>query len=135
VSVKEFAHLMPNPVLIYSALALYGVLIVVVLAYVHARFSSANKLLQALQHDWASAESSHKNLLVHAREHVTKLTAPAPQPLPATAGGTRASVNFDTRNQVVAMGKKGLPPKDIARSCGLSEGDVDVLLGMARIQK
>ena len=89
--VNGSAHLMLNPILIYSALALYGLLIVVVLAYVHERFSSANKLLQALQNDWASAESSHKNLLVHARDHVTKLTAPAPQPLPATAGRNAGS--------------------------------------------
>ena len=44
-------------------------------------------------------------------------------------------LSFDLRNQVVAMGKKGFKPLEIARSCGLHEGEVDVLLSMARLQK
>jgi hypothetical protein len=51
----------------------------------------------------------------------------------APASVRHAAVGFDTRNQVVAMAKRGIGLNDIARSCGLHEGEVEILLGMARL--
>ena len=56
-------------------------------------------------------------------------------PTPATNPVKASSVNIDIRNQVVAMGKKGFTATEIAKTCGMQEGDVEVLLGMARLQK
>ena len=44
-----------NPILIYSFLALYGLLTVVILTYVHAKFRVASKTLKLLQTEWMSA--------------------------------------------------------------------------------
>ena len=43
-----------NPMLIYSLLALYGVLTVLVLTYVHSKFRLATKTLKALDTEWQS---------------------------------------------------------------------------------
>ena len=118
-----------NPILIYSFLALYGLLTVVLLVYVQAKFRSATKVLQILQTEWDSADSRHAGFVGRAQEQIAKLAVPAAVPVKS------ASVNFDTRNQVVAMGKKGFTAIEIAKTCSLQEGDVDVLLGMARLQK
>ena len=58
-------------------------------------------------------------------------TAPAVPALPLR----HTAVSFDLRNQVVAMAKRGIAATDIARSSGLSEGEVEVVLGMVRIQR
>jgi hypothetical protein len=62
---------------------------------------------------------------------MAKLSAPAP----ATNPVKTSTMNLDIRNQVVAMGKKGFTAPEIAKTCGLQEGHVEVLLGMARLQK
>jgi hypothetical protein len=124
-----------NPLIVYSALSFYGIVIAAVLFYVYRRFSGASRMLNSLQKDWDSAESSHKSLVNQAKEHVSKL-APAKaeftQPL---NGSSSRSVTFDIRNQIVAMGRKGFTAGDIARACAMPEADVDVLLGLARIQR
>ena len=119
-----------NPILIYSFLGLYGVLTVMILAYVHTRFRSATRTLKVLQTEWTSAESRHAGFVGKAQEQISKLAVPAAG-APALK---RSSMSGDLRSQVVAMGRKGFSPTEIARSCGLQEGDVDVLLGMARLQ-
>jgi len=122
-----------NPILIYSFLALYGLLTVLILTYVHSRFRVAAKTLKALQAQWTSAESAHASLVGTAQEQLSKLTVPAPtMTLPVTR--TRP-VGFDVRNQVAAMAKRGIRIADIARNSGLHEGEVDVLLSMARLSK
>ena len=127
-------HLILNPLVIYITLGVYGLLIGAVVFYVYRKFNGASLLLRSLSKDWASAENSHKGLLDEAREHVSKLaTAPAPS-LAVSLSGPR-SVTFDIRNQVIAMGRKGVVAADIARACAMPEADVDVLLGMARIQR
>ena len=124
-----------NPILIYSFLALYGLLTVLILTYVHAKFRVANKTLQLLQMQWTSAETKHASIVGLAQEQLSKLTVPAP-PAAATLQPPRpASVGFDTRNQVVTMARRGIAIADIARNCGLHEGEVEVLLGMARLAK
>lgn len=133
-SVNASAALMANPIVIYSTLAFYGLIIVAVLLYVYRKFSGASLLLQSLQNDWASAEFNHSKLLDQAKEHVTKLSVPAPVASSAVSTTPR-SVSFDTRNQVIAMGRKGFSAADISRACSMPEADVDVLLGFARIQR
>ncbi len=127
--VKNLNLLMGNPVVIYSVLALYGVVTIVVLAYVRARFKTATKALTSLKKEWASAESLHAGFVGKAQEEISKLSVTAAPVAPKTG------VDFDVRNQVIAMGKKGFVTTDIARSCNLPEGDVEVLLGMSRLQR
>jgi len=123
---------MDNPVLIYTFLALYGLLTLAILAYVHKRFRSAASILQTLQVEWDTAESRHAGFVGKAQEQISRLAAPA---VPAVRAAKNAGVSFDMRNQVVVMGKRGIKPLEIAKSCGLHEGEVDVLLGLARLQK
>ena len=118
--------------LIYSFLALYGVLTVLILTYVHAKFRLATKTLQLLQTEWHNAESRHAGFVGAAKQQLSKLAEPAPVPaLPVR----KADVNFNVRNQVVAMARRGIGPVEIGRSCGLHEGEVEVVLGMARLQR
>jgi len=121
-----------NPILIYSFLALYGVLTVVVLSYVHAKFRFATKTLHMLQTQWASADSRHAGFVGKAQEQISKLSV-APVSVPVPAPGPKASIGLDMRNQVVSMAKKGFATPEIARVCNLAEGEVEVLLGMARL--
>jgi hypothetical protein len=124
-----------NPILIYSFLALYGLLTVLILTYVQSRFRVAAKTLKKLQAEWTSAESAHASLLGTAQEQLSKLAVPTPHPaLAFPVAGTR-TVGLDVRNQVVAMAKRGIGIADIARNSGLHEGEVDVLLSMARLSK
>jgi hypothetical protein len=120
-----------NPILIYTFLALYGLLTLTMLAYVHTRFRSATSVLKTLQVEWDSAESRHAGFVGKAQEQISKLAVPAVPMVPVVKN---AAVSFDMRNQVIAMGKKGFKALEIAKSCGLHEGEVDVLLGMARLQ-
>jgi hypothetical protein len=53
----------------------------------------------------------------------------------AQAMAGQRSVTFDTRNQVIAMGRKGFSASDIGRACAMPEADVEVLLGLVRIQR
>ena len=130
-SMNEFSHSMNNPLLIYTVLGVYGIVLLLLLAYVRSKFNKAARLLNDLKKDWASADSKHSGFLDHAHEQITRLAAPA---LATRAPVNHDPVNHELRNQVVTMGRKGITPADIARSCGLPEGEVDVLLGLARMQ-
>jgi len=121
-----------NPMLIYSFLALYGVLTVVVLIYVRAKFRLATNTLTLLQSEWQNAESRHAGFVGAAQQQLSKLAEPASVP---TLPVQKAAVSFNVRNQVVAMARRGIAPVEIGRSCGLYEGEVEVVLGMARLQK
>ena len=125
-----------NPVIVYSTLALYAVLFAGMFFYLHNRFRMASRVLGFLKQDWASAQSDHSSLVEAARERLATLQPEAPaqkEAVPMVA--PRQSFNADTRTQVVAMGKRGVPTSEIARSTGLPEGEVDVLLGLARMQR
>ena len=126
-----------NPVIVYSTLALYGLLFAAMFLYLHGRFRAASRALGFLKKDWASAQTEHTGLVEMARRRLTGLTAPeTPAPkTPSPMAPVRQPVNADTRSQVVAMGKRGLGTSEIARSTGLPEGEVDVLLGLARMQR
>src|SRR5262249_14439423 len=120
-----------NPILIYSFLAAYGLPTVLTIMYVHVKFRSAARALNLLKTEWQTAQSTHTGFVGAAQEQLSKLagskTAPA---LPAR----HAPVTFDVRNQVVAMAKQGIAPSEIGRSCGLNEGEVEIVLGMVRLQ-
>jgi len=131
VQVHDLSLSVHNPMLIYTVLALYGLLTIAVLAYVRTRFRTATGILKTLQVEWDNADSRHAGFVGKAQEQIAKLAVPAP----VVAAVKNVGLSFDLRNQVVAMGKKGFKPLEIARSCGLHEGDVDVLLSMARLQK
>ncbi len=124
-----------NPILIYAFLALYGLFTVLILTYVHSRFRIATRTLKLFQAEWTSAESSHATLVGAAQEQLAKLSANAPPPVLPLPATRQTSVGFDVRNQVVAMAKRGIGIADIARNSGLHEGEVDVLLSMARLAK
>ena len=124
-----------NPILIYSFLALNGLMTVLILTYVHAKFRVATKTLRLLQTEWSSAESSHSSFVGAAQEQLAKLAVPAAPPAMSTQPARGAAVGFDVRNQVVTMAKRGIGVAGIARNCGLHEGEVEVLLGMARLSK
>ena len=122
-----------NPILIYSFLALYGLLTALILTYVHARFRAASNRLKMLASEWENAESRHAGCVGAAREQLSKLTASAAAGVLAVV--PRSTVNPDVRDQVAAMAKRGIAATEIARSCGLSEGEVEVLLGIVRMQR
>ena len=124
-----------NPILIYSVLALNGLLTVLIVTYVHAKFRVATNALKSLQAEWTNAESTHSSFVGAAQEHLAKLAAPPAPPIMTMPTARGASVGFDVRNQVVAMAKRGIGIADISRNCGLHEGEVEVLLGMARLAK
>ena len=122
-----------NPTLIYSFLALYGLITILLFTYVQAKFRIAAKTLKLLQTEWQSAESTHTSFVGIAQEHLSKLSGP-PSPVPtyqARAGG----IGLEIRQQIAGMAKRGKTATDIARTCGLQEGEVEVILGMARLQR
>jgi hypothetical protein len=121
-----------SPLLIYTFLAVYGLLTLMLITYVRTKFRNAEKTLKLLNSEWQSAESTHTMFVGVAQEKLAKL-APA-SPVRALLAQT-ATIGFDTRNQVVVMGKRGIGNGDIARTCGLQEGEVEVILGISRLQK
>jgi hypothetical protein len=131
VLVSDLSPLIHNPIVVYSFLGLYGLLMLLLIAYVHTKFRSAGRMLKRLQSEWQIAETQHSNFVVSAHERLSKLSSPAP----AVTAPRTTSIGTDIRTQVVAMAKRGITATDIARSCGLQEGDIDVILGMARLQR
>lgn len=130
---NDLSPLIRNPIVLYSFLAVYGVMMLVLAAYVHTKFRRASKTLKLLQVEWQSAESQHANIVGVAQEHLSKLSTVAKSSAPVTraAGG----IGPDVRSQILALAKRGTRAIDIARSCGLQEGEVDVILGMSRLQR
>jgi hypothetical protein len=120
-----------NPILVYSLFAVYGLMMLLLLTYVHMKFRTASKTLKMLQVEWKSAESQHSSFVGAAQQRLSKLAAPAP----VAALGRSAGIGFDIRNQIVSMAKRGISINDIARNCGLQEGEVDVILGMTRLKR
>jgi DNA-directed RNA polymerase specialized sigma24 family protein len=136
VSVNASSLLTLNPIIVNLELGLYGLLFVCIFIYVHAKFRKADRLLKGLKKEWDGAESKHAGLIQVAQHRISRLGAEAEVVKPGLAAPTVSqAVPPDTRNQVTAMGRRGIPVSDIARSCGLPEGEVDVLLSMARMQR
>jgi hypothetical protein len=131
--VNDLSLSIRNPILVYSFFALYGLMMLVLVTYVHIKFRTAAKTLKLLQTEWKSAESQHSTFVGAAQERLSKLTLQAPAV--ATGIGRAAAIGSDIRNQIVAMAKRGIAIHEIARNCGLQEGEVDVILGMARLRR
>jgi len=125
-----------NPIIVNLELGLYGLLFVAIFIYVHMKFRKADRLLKGLKNEWKGAESKHAGLLQIAQHRISRLGAKSEVAMPvAAAPSVSQAVLPDTRNQIAAMGRRGIPVSEIARSCGLPEGEVDVLLSMARMQR
>ena len=123
-----------NPIIVYATLALYGLLFAFMFLYVHNRFKTSSRVLSLLTNDWADAESKHADLVETAHGRIARLSVEIPARVQAQQPDMKM-VTSDTRTQVVAMGKRGLGVAEIARNTGLPEGEVDVLLGLARMQR
>ena len=122
----------PEKIGIYLALALCGLSVLLLALTVRRRFRRASEALTTLNKEWESARWKFFQIAEVARQRIDDFpTAPAgtgpPEP--------RDKVSFDVRSQVAAMGKRGLDTPKIARSAGLSEGEVEVLLGISRMEK
>jgi len=125
-----------NPIIVNLELGLYGLLFVCVFIYVHTKFRKADRVLKMLRREWDGAESKHAGLVQVAQSRIARLSAEPGAATPASVVQSASpSLTPDTRNQVSAMGRRGIPVPEIARSCGLPEGDVNVLLSMARMQR
>src|SRR3989442_15432576 len=108
-----------NPILVYSFLGLYGLLMLLLITYVHARFRVASKTLKLLQTEWQSAESKHSTFVGIAQERLSKLRVAAPAA--AASSAKTGAIGLDVRRQIVAMAKRGITANDISRTCGLQE--------------
>jgi hypothetical protein len=129
---NDLSPLIHNPIVVYSFLGLYGLLLLLLIAYVHTRFRRAAKALKLLQTEWSSAESKYSNFVGMAQEQLSKLSAPAAKAAPLARP---AGLAPDVHNRVVSMANRGIALTDIAQSCSLQEGEVDVILGMARLER
>ena len=114
-----------------AGLAVQIVLLGIILTYIW-KFRRTSRLFEKFQQQWAAAESSHKTLLAEAHERVSNITTPPPDTL--AFHPRRPSLSSEARNHVVAMSKNGLPADEIARTCGIPENAVNVVLGFARLQ-
>ena len=136
-SVNASSLLTLNPIIVNLELGLYGLLFVCIFVYVHMKFRKADRMLKALKNEWSGAESKHAGLIQFAQHRITRLgpQSDVVKPIPSAQPVSQQGVSPDTRNQIAAMGRRGFPASEIARSCGLPEGEVDVLLSMARMQR
>lgn len=131
-SVNASSLLTLNPIIVYLTLGLYGLLFAFIFAYLHGRLRTSNRMLAMLKKDWAAADSQHKGLLQDAQNQLATLSIEAPS---ASSSPAASNVTLDTRKQVIAMSKKGFTVTEISRTCGLPEGEVDVLLSISRMQR
>ena len=120
----------PEKIGIYLALALCGLSVLLLALHVQRRFMRATGALSGLNKEWEAAQSKFFQIAEVAEQQMDGLGS---NPDSAAPPEQRGNVSFDVRSQVAAMGKRGLPTPEIARSAGLSEGEVEVLLGMSRM--
>jgi DNA-directed RNA polymerase specialized sigma24 family protein len=134
VSANALNQLTLNPLIVYATLGLYGLLFAFTFLYLHNKFKASQKILKLLVTDWAAAESTHADMVGTAQEKIARLSVEIPKRAQAQVPAVN-TVTSDTRTQVVSMGKRGMGVSEIARNTGLPEGEVDVLLGLARMQR
>jgi len=121
--------------IVIYALAAQAVLFALLLSFLYFRLGSTNRLLLTFQKNWSSAEANHKTLVDEAREKLTEFSSAAPQAKQFAITPKRGSLSSEIRTQVLSLARKGFAAADIARTCGLPESDIGVLLGFARLQK
>lgn len=98
------------------------------LLLVSAEFRRTSRMLAALKQEWSTAETQFGSLAEEARQRLgtLKTVNPVTQPSPA--------LSVDVRSRVQAMARRGVPVAEISRSSGLNEAEVEVLIGLSRLQ-
>ncbi len=122
---------MPDAIGIYLALALCGLAIIFLTIHVQYRFACARGALTTLNREWENAEAQFTNLAEIAQQKIGRLEN---VPGGAISQEPGASIDSGIRNQVTAMSRSGAAARDIARTAGLNEADIDVILGMSRVE-
>ena len=126
----------PEEIGIYLALCLCGLSIISLAYYVRRKFQLTSVALGTLNKEWQDAEASFFNIADVARQQISSLkSAPLSPAVELPANQSAVAIDFDLRSRVVAMAKRGGEVSVIARSAGLTEAEVDVLLGMSRIER
>ncbi len=124
---------MLNPLIVNMELGLYGLLFAAIFLYVQRKFRKSGRLLREMQKDWVKAESAHADLLKEIHHRIANLSMESASA--KSFAPDVPSVTSDMRHQVASMGRRGITASEIASTCGLPEGEVDVLLGLSRLQK
>ena len=120
---------MPDEIGIYLALGLCGLSIVFLALHVQRRFVRASGALTTLNREWAEAQAQFMNLAEVAQRQMSTQTVHEKAPPQEPVG----EISSGLRNQITAMSRNGAAAEDIARTAGLSEAEINVLLGMARV--
>lgn len=120
----------PERVGIYLTLLLVGLSVIALANYIRRKFRSANGKLATLDKEWTSAQSEFLEAAAAARERLSTFVPSQAEP---AAGRPQVEVGSGLRKRVVALRKKGQSPPEIAGALGLTEAEVDVLIGMARL--
>lgn len=116
-----------NMTTVYIVLSVCVAMTAASLLLVRAEFRRTGKMLRALKQEWDSAEGLFDTLAGEARDQLGRLATNSPTPRPNT------TVTSDVRSSVRSMSKRGLSVTEISRTIGLPEGEVEVLLGCARL--
>ena len=120
----------PDKIGIYLSLVLCGLSIILLAFHVRRKFVRASGALKTLNREWQDAQANFFKIADVARQQIGSMESAAPSVGIVQPAG---EISFDLRNQVTAMGKRGKDSSEIARTAGLIEAEVDVLLGMSRI--
>ena len=120
----------PDKIAIYLSLVLCGLSIILLALHVQRKFVRARGALATLDREWQDAQANFLKIADVARQQIGSMESAAPSVRMVQPAG---EISLDLRNQVRAMGKRGKDSSEIARTAGLSEAEVDVLLGMSRI--
>ena len=127
-----FLPSMPEEIGIYLALGLCGLSIIFLALHVQRKFVRASSALTTLTREWEDAQARFFKIAEAAQQQIGSLdTEPS---LRVSRPEPNGEISFGLRNQVSAMGKNGATADEIARTAGLSEAEVSVLLGMSRVE-
>ncbi len=126
---------MPDQIGIYLALGLCGLSIIFLALHVQRKFVRASGALTALNREWEDAQARFFKIAEAAQKQIGSLEIePHLVGRQVSRQESSGEISFAVRNRVIAMGKSGATPGDIARSAGLEEAEVNVLLGMSRVE-
>ena len=125
-----FLDLSPEKISIYLTLLLVALSMLLMANYIRRKFRSTNGKLASLDKEWESAQSDFRDAAASAREQLSHLVPSRGEPAVARQA---VEVGSGLRKRVVAMRKKGRSSPEIAAALGLTEAEVDVLIGMARL--
>ena len=128
---KVFLPSMPDEIGIYLALGLCGLSIIFLALHVQRRFVRASGALTNLNREWEDAQARFFKIAEAAQSQIGSLET---EPQLVSRQNPSGEISFGVRNQVIAMGKSGSTAGEIARSAGLDEAEVNVLLGMSRVE-